>query len=119
MSFFSAYLPDAIREVFFCLVAVYFGFAFRVMFRYFSAPPRSPYRRIHVVLVAAGTSVLVIGTAGLVHELMGEPLRWYGTPTAIVGIVLIIVALYALGKDPNVKERPHGQRSYDRKEPKR
>ena len=103
-------IADAIRYFYFALTGLYLGLACTVIRAYFSAPPRSQLRRLHVVCVAAGTSLLVIGHAGLSYQLLGHPLQWYGAPVGLAGTLLIVVALWVLHRDMRRRHRQHHAR---------
>lgn len=87
---------DLLRFAFLVAAAIYAGIAFAVLRRYFTHPPRSRLRRLHVIGVSAGTTIIVFGDAAYVAEHIGEPIFWYGAPISILGILTIIAALVAL-----------------------
>ncbi len=106
---------DVMRFAFFVVAGLYFGVAFAVLRRYFTSPPRSVLRRIHVIGVSIGTSILVAGSVGLVYELLGASLRWYGVPVGLLGITVITGSLILLFIDQAQNPRSDGGRSTDRR----
>lgn len=117
MSIALASLPDSIRVVFLLTAGLYFGVAVAVMRRYFTSPPTSKLRRFHVIGVAAGTTLLVAGSAGDVVDRLGKPLVWYGAPIGFAGVALITAALASLYASQPAGPRPMGRRSTDRIDP--
>lgn len=106
---FSAVLAaDIFRAAFFVVAGVYFGIAGTVMWHYFRRAPTSPLRRLHVVGVSAGTSLLVVGAVGSVYERLGEELTWYASPIGFAGIVCVTAALGLLSAEQRRYRRRGG-----------
>jgi amino acid transporter len=121
---------DALRVCFLTLAGLYFGVAVATLRRYMRNPPRSRLRKFHVWGVSMGVTVLIAGYCGLVVELLGQPLQWYGAPVAATGVALIIASLFVLYRDqsayiklgrnqeiPERERRAPGRRHRDKHHP--
>jgi len=104
----STVLTEVVRISAFTVCGLFAGFTVATIRRYLQAPPRSKLRRIHVVGVSVGTSILVIGYVGLLIDLerAEHPIRWYGAPTVLLGVGIITLALAALFRDQSRSQPP-------------
>jgi hypothetical protein len=53
---------------------------------------------LHVILVSAGTALLVLAEASEMIQRFGEPLVWTGAPLALVAYSLLTAALFVLAR---------------------